>query len=153
MRSLNRVQLIGNLGQDPEVRYTNAGKGVCNFSVATTHEWKDADGGAQEKTEWHKVVAWGKLAEICGQYLAKGRQVFVEGRLQTRKWQGQDGTDRYTTEIVIDNMIMLGGREGGGRGGGRAASTGAGSQGGGFAPVEGPEPAGGKGFDDDDIPF
>ncbi len=146
MRSLNRVQLIGNLGQDPEVRYTNAGKAVCNFSVATSHTWKDAEGNPQEKTEWHKIVAWGKLAEICSQYLAKGRKVFVEGRLQTRKWQGQDGNDRYTTEIVIDNMIFLGGREGG-NGGSRPQA------GGGFAPVEKAAPAGGQGFDDDDIPF
>jgi len=148
MRSLNRVQLIGNLGQDPEVRYTNAGKAVCNFSVATSHTWKDGEGNPQEKTEWHKIVAWGKLAEICSQYLAKGRKVFVEGRLQTRKWQGQDGNDRYTTEIVIDNMIFLGGREGANSGGNPPAAGG-----GGFAPVEKPAAAGGKGFDDDDIPF
>jgi len=150
MRSLNRVQLIGNLGQDPEVRYTNAGKAVCNFSVATSSTWKDAEGSPQEKTEWHRVVAWGKLAEICSQYLAKGRKVFVEGRLQTRKWQGQDGNDRYTTEIVIENMIMLGGREGANSGGGNRPAA----SGGGFAPVEKPAAAaGGKGFDDDDIPF
>lgn len=148
MRSLNRVQLIGNLGQDPEVRYTNSGKAVCNFSLATTHTWKDADGNSQDKTEWHKVVAWGKLAEICSQHLTKGRMVFVEGRLQTRKWQGQDGADRYTTEVVIDNMIFLGGREGAASGGGRVT----GGQGG-AAPVEGSPPAGGQGFDDDDIPF
>jgi len=148
MRSLNRVQLIGNLGQDPEVRYTNSGKAVCNFSLATTASWKDAEGNAQDKTEWHKVVAWGKLAEICSQYLAKGRMVFVEGRLQTRKWQGKDGSDRYTTEVVIDNMIFLGGREGAGRGGSPA-----GAEGGGDARAESPTPAGAQGFDDDDIPF
>ncbi|RMF78260.1 MAG: single-stranded DNA-binding protein [Nitrospirae bacterium] len=148
MRSLNRVQLIGNMGQDPEVRYTNSGKAVCNFSIATTHTWKNADGVQQEQTEWHKIVAWGRLAEICGQYLHKGRKVYVEGRLQTRKWQGQDGTDRYTTEVVIDNMIFLGGREGGGNGGGRPADDGFQA-----APAEPAAPASSGGFDDDDIPF
>jgi len=148
MRSLNRVQLIGNMGKDPEMRYTTSGKPVCNFSVATSHTWKDADGTQQEKTEWHNIVAWGKLGEICNQYLNKGRQVFLEGRLQTRKWQGQDGGDRYTTEVVIDNMILLGGRDGGAPPNSRP--SGGGSQG---RPSYGGGEAGGPPMDDDDIPF
>ena len=147
MRSLNRVQLIGNMGKDPEMRYTTSGKPVCNFSVATSHTWKDPDGAQQEKTEWHNIVAWGKLGEICNQYLAKGRQVFLEGRLQTRKWQAQDGGDRYTTEVVIDNMILLGQRDGGGS---PSRSAGSGSQGGRTSyNNEGGNPP----LDDDDIPF
>jgi len=148
MRSLNRVQLIGNMGRDPEMRYTTSGKPVCNFSVATSHTWKDADGTPQEKTEWHNIVAWGKLGEICNQYLAKGRQVFLEGRLQTRKWQGTDGSDRYTTEVVIDNMILLGQREGGAPPNSRP--SGGGSQG---RPSYAGGEAGGPPMDDDDIPF
>jgi len=147
MRSLNRVQLIGNMGKDPEMRYTTSGKPVCNFSVATSHTWKDADGTQQEKTEWHNIVAWGKLGEICNQYLNKGRQVFLEGRLQTRKWQGTDGSDRYTTEVVIDNMILLGQRDGGAPAG---RPTGGGSQG---RPSYGGGEPGGPPMDDDDIPF
>jgi single-strand DNA-binding protein len=146
MRSLNRVQLIGNMGRDPEMRYTTSGKAVCNFSVATSHTWKDAEGTPQERTEWHNIVAWGKLGEICNQYLGKGRQVFLEGRLQTRKWQGQDGSDRYTTEVVIDNMILLGG----GRNEGGAPSR---------QPAEANHARTSSGggsssaMDDDDIPF
>ena len=104
---LNKVLIIGNLGKDPEVRYTSGGTQVCNFSVATTERWRDQGGQLQESTEWHRITAWGKLAEICGQYLRKGSKVYIEGKLQTRKWQDQSGQDRYTTEIVVREMKML----------------------------------------------
>lgn len=109
MSDLNRVMLIGRLGRDPESRYMPNGKAVVNFSVATSERWKK-DGEAQERTEWHNIVAFEKLAEIIAQYLKKGAQVFIEGKLQTRKWQDKDGKDRYTTEIVASSMQMLGGR-------------------------------------------
>lgn len=108
-RSLNKVTLIGNLTRDPEMRYTPNGSAVSTFGIATNRSWTPSDGGeTQEETEYHRIVAWGKLAEICSQLLFKGRKVYVEGRLQTRKWSGQDGVERQTTEIVIDNMIALG---------------------------------------------
>lgn len=111
MASLNKVLLIGNLGRDPESRYLPSGGAVCNFSIATTERYKDKSGQQQEKTEWHNIVMYNKLAEIAGQYLKKGSSVYVEGRLQTRKWQDKNtGADRYTTEIVADQMQMLGGR-------------------------------------------
>ncbi|GGD61565.1 single-stranded DNA-binding protein [Lacimicrobium alkaliphilum] len=117
-RGINKVILVGNLGQDPEVRYTANGKAVANLSIATSESWKDQSGQIQEKTEWHKVVLFGKLAEIAGEYLRKGSQIYVEGKLQTRKWQDQQGQDKYTTEIVLDPfngvMQMLGGGAGGG---------------------------------------
>ena len=113
MASVNKVILVGNLGRDPEVRYMPNGEAVCNFSIATTDTWKDKAGAKQEKTEWHNIVMYRKLAEIAGEYLKKGRPVYVEGRLQTRKWQTKEGQDRYTTEIIADQMQMLGGREGG----------------------------------------
>lgn len=106
-RSLNKVMLIGNLTRDPELRYTPSGVAVCNFGMATNRRWTDAEGGLQESTEFHRLVAWGKLAELCSQLLFKGRKVFIEGRLQTREWTGQDGTKRTTTEVVIDNMLVL----------------------------------------------
>jgi len=105
--NLNRAQIIGNLTRDPETRTTPNGQTVTNFSVATSFVWKDAAGVKQEKPEYHNIVAWGKLAEICQQYLGKGRKIYVEGRLQTRDWEGQDGVKRYRTEIVAENMIML----------------------------------------------
>ena len=114
MASVNKVILVGNLGRDPETRYTTGGDAVTNIRVATTDTWKDKNGEKQEKTEWHTVVFFGRQAEIAGEYLKKGRQVYVEGRLQTRKWQDKEGQDRYTTEIVADRMQMLGTREGGG---------------------------------------
>ncbi|WP_035059922.1 single-stranded DNA-binding protein [Andreprevotia chitinilytica] len=115
MASLNKVLLIGNLGRDPETRFLPSGGAVCNFSIATTENWKDKQTGQkQEKTEWHNISMYGKLAEIAGEYLKKGSSVYIEGRLQTRKWQDkQTGADRYTTEIVADQMQMLGGRGGG----------------------------------------
>ncbi len=113
MASVNKVILVGNLGRDPEVRYMPNGEAVCNFSIATTENWKDKSGVKQEKTEWHNIVMYRRLAEIAGEYLKKGRPVYVEGRLQTRKWE-KDGVTRYSTEIIGDQMQMLGGREGGG---------------------------------------
>ena len=164
MASVNKVILVGNLGRDPETRYMPDGGAITNISVATTEVWKDKNGEKQEKTEWHRVAFFGKLAEIAGEYLKKGSQVYIEGRLQTRKWQDKEGQDKYTTEIVCDTMQMLGGRQGMGEGGGRGAERGgdrgesAESRGG--PPPEGrPAPAGAKKpagkFDDmeDDIPF
>lgn len=111
MASVNKVIVLGNLGKDPEVRHLPNGDAVCNFSLATTESWKDKDGNKQDKTEWHNIVIFRKLAEIAGEYLKKGRPVYIEGRLQTRKWQDKEGKDRYTTEIVADQMQMLGGRD------------------------------------------
>src|SRR3972149_5589738 len=116
--SVNKVILLGNLGKDPEVRYMTSGEAMATITLATSETWKDKSGEKQEKTEWHRVVFFGKLAEIAGEYLKKGRQVYVEGKLQTRKWQDKEGQERYTTEIVADEMQMLGRREEGGGGGG-----------------------------------
>ena len=119
MASINKVILIGNLGRDPEIRYTPNGAAICNITIATSRNWKDKTSGDKvEETEWHRVVFYDRLAEIAGEYLKKGRPVYVEGRLKTRKWQDKDGKDAYTTEIVADQMQLLGGREGGGSGGG-----------------------------------
>ena len=107
---LNKVMIIGRLGKDPEIRHTQTNTAVANFTVATTDLWKDREGQQQEKTEWHRVVAWGRLGEICGQYLTKGKQVYVEGSLQTRQWEDQNGQKRYTTEIKALSMQMLGSR-------------------------------------------
>src|SRR6266568_8740734 len=126
MASLNKVMLIGNLGKDPEVRYTTAGTPVASFSSATSEKFKNKAGEWEERTEWHNITLWSRLAEIAGEYLAKGKTVYIEGRLQTRKWQDRDGKDRYTTEIVGEKMQMLSGKGdggGGGRqGGGKPAS-------------------------------
>src|SRR4051812_34347838 len=107
--SVNKVLLIGRLGNNPEIRYTNTGTAVANFNLATSESWNDKQGQKQERTEWHRVVVWGKLAELCEKYLAKGRQCFVEGRLQTRSWDDKDGNKRYTTEIVANTVQFLGG--------------------------------------------
>jgi single-strand DNA-binding protein len=165
MASVNKVILIGNLGRDPEVRYTPNGAAVCNLRIATTRNWKNRDSGEkQEETEWHSVVLYDRQAEVAGEYLKKGRPVYIEGRLKTRKWQDKDGNDRYTTEIVAETMQLLGGREG--MGGGAAADEGAG--GGGYSrggeersapaqrpPASKPATKSATGFDDmdDDIPF
>ena len=122
MASINKVIIIGNLGRDPETRYMPDGGAITNISVATTDKWKDKNGEMQEKTEWHRVAFFGKLAEIAGEYLKKGRSVYVEGRLKTRKWQDKDGVEKYTTEIIATDMQMLGSREG--MGGGAAADDG-----------------------------
>ena len=117
-RGINKVILVGNLGKDPEIRYTADGRAIANITLATSETWKDKNSGQQqEKTEWHRIVIFGKLAEIAGEYLRKGSQVYFEGKLQTRKWQDQSGQDKYTTEVVVDingQMQMLGGRSGGG---------------------------------------
>jgi single-strand DNA-binding protein len=109
-RGLNKVMIIGHLGRDPEMRYTPSGRPVTTFSVATSRSWKSADGEQHSETEWFNVVAWGSLAEICKQYLSKGRQVYIEGRLQTRRWEDDDGNKRTTTEIIAKEMVMLGER-------------------------------------------
>lgn len=115
MSSVNKVILLGRLGSDPEIKFTTSGQGVCNFSLATSERWKDKQGQPQERTEWHRVVAWGKLAELCAEYLAKGRQVYIEGSLQTREWE-KDGVKRYTTEIKARDVTFLGGKSEGGEG-------------------------------------
>jgi single-strand DNA-binding protein len=113
MAGINKVILVGNLGKDPEMRYTPGGLAVCNFSLATTEKKKDKEGKLQEKTEWHKVVVFDKLAEICGQYLSKGKQIYIEGKIQTRAWDDKAGVKRYTTEIVANTMQMLGHKDSG----------------------------------------
>jgi len=115
MGSVNRVILVGNLGADAELRYTGGGMAVANFRIATTEVWKDKDGQKQEQTEWHRISLWGKQAESVAQYLLKGKQVYVEGRIQTRKWQDKEGQDRYSTEIKADRVVLLGSGAGGGR--------------------------------------
>lgn len=138
-RGINKVILIGNLGADPEVRYTQNSTAIANLSVATSETWKDKQSGEQrEQTEWHRVVCYRRLAEIAGEYLRKGSKVYIEGRLQTRKWQGQDGKDNYTTEIVCNEMQMLDGRSGGGGQGGNFG----GNQGGFAAPQQGGQQGG-----------
>ncbi|RWX43963.1 single-strand binding protein [Candidatus Electrothrix marina] len=135
---INKVILIGNLGADPEQRFTQAGVAMSTFNVATSERWKGQDGQMQEQTEWHRIIAWRQLAEICNEYLHKGSRVYIEGKLQTRKWQDQNGNDRYTTEIVAREMKMLSPR---------GESGGSGGSGGDYDP--GPEPpSGGGGYDD-----
>ena len=159
MASVNKVILIGNLGREPETRYTTGGDAVTNLRIATTDTWKDKAGEKQEKTEWHTVVLFGRQAEIAGEYLKKGRSVYIEGRLQTRKYTDKDGVEKYATEIVADRMQLLGGREGGGGSGGDTEFAG-----GGGGRREGPAPTGGAKSGggskspaaddfDDDIPF
>ncbi len=158
MASVNKVILIGNLGRDPETRYTTGGDAVTNLRIATTETWKDKAGEKQEKTEWHTVVLFGRQAEIAGEYLKKGRPVYIEGRLQTRKYTDKEGVEKYSTEIVGDRMQLLGGREGGGGGGGdvefsagasasRPASGERGKAGGAAPKKSNPDDL------DDDIPF
>ena len=127
MASVNKVILIGNLGRDPETRYTTGGDAVTNLRIATTETWKDKSGEKQEKTEWHTVVLFGRQAEVAGEYLKKGRPVYIEGRLQTRKYTDKEGVEKYSTEVVGDRMQLLGGREGGGGGGGGDAEFSSGS--------------------------
>ncbi|GAC24246.1 single-strand DNA-binding protein [Paraglaciecola mesophila KMM 241] len=112
-RGINKVILVGNLGQDPEVRYMPNGNAVANLSIATSESWKDQQGQMQERTEWHRLTMYRRLAEVAGEYLRKGSQIYVEGKLQTRKWQDQQGQDKYTTEVIVDQMQMLGGKGGG----------------------------------------
>ncbi len=133
MASVNKVILVGNLGRDPELRFTGNGNPVANFTIATSSSWTGKDGQKQERTEWHRIVVWGKQAEICGQYLVKGKQVFIEGSLQTRSWDDRDGNKRYTTEVRAMRVLMLGKPEG--------------------KPQTEPAPPADPDFSDDDIPF
>ncbi|MFN2382887.1 MAG: single-stranded DNA-binding protein [Gemmatimonadota bacterium] len=160
-RSINKVILIGNLGKDPELRHTASGKAVASFSVATNRSWNAPDGTAHEETEWHNIVVWDRLAEICQQYLQKGRKVYLEGRLQTRSWDDKSGQKRYTTEIVANQMIILdapgGAGAGGARSGAAGAARGAGARAGRTADGGGDE-VGAEAFPetdeaDDDLPF
>lgn len=157
--SVNKVILVGRLGQNPEVRYTPSGSAVANFSVATNEAWTDKSGQKQERTEWHRIVVWGKLAELCSKYLEKGRQCYVEGRLQTRSWQDKDGQTKYSTEVQAQTVQFLGGQAGAGagnanydRGGANAGPSNnfSNDAGAGFAMAPAPtEPS----FTEDDIPF
>jgi single-strand DNA-binding protein len=147
MGSVNKVILVGNLGRDAELRYTAGGAAVATLNLATTEVWNDKGGQRQEKTEWHRVVLWGKQAETLTEYLTKGKQVYVEGRIQTRQWEDKDGQKRYTTEVKGDRVVLLSG--GGGGGGGRGRSTEREDAGGGFDEP----PAPGGEVTDDDIPF
>ncbi|MFZ3072764.1 MAG: single-stranded DNA-binding protein [Thermodesulfobacteriota bacterium] len=144
MAGVNKVILVGNLGKDPELRYAPSGMAIANFSIATTETWKDKSGAKQDKTEWHKIVAFNKLAEICGEYLNKGKQVYIEGRIQTRQWEDKDGNKRYTTEIVASTMQFLGAA--GGKGVAPQSASGGGAQEE-APPMENPPP------ELDDIPF
>ena len=167
MASVNKVILIGNLGRDPETRYTTGGDAITNLNIATSEQWKDKSGEKQERTEWHRVVLFGRQAEIAGEYLKKGRSVYIEGRLQTRKYTDKDGVEKYSTEIVGDRMQLLGSREGSGSGDvdfGGEGSRPSGSAGGGSSRPSGGSGGGGaKGSGapkrsnpddlDDDIPF
>ena len=151
MGSVNKVILVGNLGRDAELRYTPGGAAVATLNMATTEVWNDKSSGQkQEKTEWHRVVLWGKSAESLSEYLTKGKQIYVEGRLQTRKWQDKDGNDKYTTEIRGDRVVLLGGGGGGGTGGGRQPQRSSAPSGGGEHEPMG-EPI--SDLSDDDIPF
>lgn len=147
MASLNKVQLIGNLGKDPELRYTGSGQAVANFSLATSERWVTKENEKQERTEWHRVVVWGKQGENCAKYLKKGRSVYVEGRIQTREWKDKDGQTRYTSEIVAVHVLFLGGRD----------EAGGGSSYGESEPWAGQSPPEStnynESFSDDDIPF
>ena len=146
MASVNKVILVGNLGKDPEVRFTPSGRAVAKFSIATTESWMDQESGRQERTEWHNIVVWGKQAESCGQYLAKGRQVFIEGAIRSRSYDDKEGNKRYITEIIAQRVQFLGS----GSGGSRGASTeggGGGAAGGNF------DEFGGGQIPEDDVPF
>lgn len=138
MASVNKVILIGNLGADPELRYTATGTAVANFNLATKDTWTSKEGNKEEKTEWHRIVAWARLAEICGEYLAKGKQVYIEGKMRTRSWEDRDGNKRYTTEVLAQTMQMLGSP------GDRGVSE---------KEFGGGEPQGGGPFPEEDIPF
>jgi single-strand DNA-binding protein len=170
MASVNKVILLGNLGRDPETRYTTGGDAVCNLNIATSEQWKDKSGEKQEKTEWHRVVLFGRQAEIAGEYLKKGRSVYIEGRLQTKKYTDKDGVEKYSTEIVGDRMQLIGSARdaggggdaefagagsGGGGGGARRESGGGGGGGGGGGSAAKPGAPAKKNVDDfdDDIPF
>jgi single-strand DNA-binding protein len=159
---VNKVILVGYLGADPDMRYTPSGQGVCELRLATSESWNDKNGQRQERTEWHRIVVWGKRAEVCSKYLSKGRQVFVEGRIQTRTYDDKDGNKRYITEIIANDVQFLGGggRDGGGGGGGGGGGRGKGTDDGPPPPSDGDfggygggGGGGGGGGPDDDIPF
>lgn len=141
---LNKVQLIGHLGADPELRYTEGNVPVVSFNVATNESYKDQNGNLVDRTEWHRIVAWRKLAELLGEYLRKGSKVYLEGKLQTRQWDDKDGNKRYTTEVVVSEFVFLDSK---GSGGGERGASGPGT------PPVPPEPASGGGKEDDDLPF
>ena len=145
--SVNKAILVGNLGKDPEVRFTGTGRAVCKFPLATTTSWNDNDGNKQERTEWHNIIVWGKQGENCGKFLSKGRQVFVEGEIRSRSYDDKDGNKRYITEIIAMNVRFLGGGAGGGRG------AGGGDPGFPEEPAMGMGGGGAAANDDDDIPF
>jgi len=147
MAGVNKVILIGNLGRDPEIRYTQGGQPVANFTLATSESFNTREGKREERTEWHRIVVWGKTAELCTQYLAKGRTVYIEGRLQTREWEDKEGQKRRTTEVVAQTVQFLGGPRGAGGGAGAGAGGAAPREGGGFGGGEDAPPPG------DDIPF
>jgi single-strand DNA-binding protein len=162
--SVNKAILIGNLGADPEVRYMPSGQPVCNFNLATNEQWTDREGQRQERTEWHRVVVFGRQAELCKEYLSKGRQAYIEGRIQTREWEDRDGNRRWTTEVVAQIVRFLGRRGGGGGGASMGGRTMDGPQPAGpedlapeqpssQAPSEAPSVGASETFDDDDIPF
>jgi single-strand DNA-binding protein len=176
MASLNKVILIGNLGKDPEIRYTQSNQAVATFSLATTDNWTGQDGNKQERTEWHRIVAWGKLADLSQRFLAKGRQVYIEGRIQSREWTDKDGNKRNTTEVIASSILFLGSRnaQGGDYGAPQGATSqspstssyggssyGSGSYGGGkpqvaeasYPGTESEQPFGDAGITDSDIPF
>jgi len=148
MAGVNKAILVGNLGRDPEMRQTQNGQTVVNFTLATSESWTDRNGERVERTEWHRIVAWGKTAELCAKYLSKGRTVYVEGRIQTREWEDKDGNKRYTTEINAQTVNFIGPRTGGGGGSTDGGSFGGGSQTGGAGGGSDAPPAA-----DDDIPF
>jgi single-strand DNA-binding protein len=153
---VNKVILVGNLGKDPEVRYTPGGQAVANFTIATNEAWTGKDGQKQERTEWHRIVVWGKTAENCGEYLSKGRQVYIEGRLQTREWTNKEGAKQYTTEVVANQVLFLQGGERGQRGGARQGSGAPADDFGGGPPPPGMDESAGGGApakSEDDIPF
>jgi single-strand DNA-binding protein len=149
MAGVNKVILIGNLGRDPELRYTASGTAVANFTLATSENIRTKDGGREDRTEWHRIVAWARTAELCAQYLSKGRSVYIEGRLQTREWEDKEGQKRRTTEIVANTVQFLGGRGQGGGGGSAPPMGGGGGGGGGGGMPDGGATPGGS----DDIPF
>ncbi|MBS0464837.1 MAG: single-stranded DNA-binding protein [Proteobacteria bacterium] len=156
-RGINKVILVGNLGNDPETKYTQGGMAICSISLATTSVRKDKDGNTQERTEWHRVKLFGKLGEIAGEYLRKGSQCYIEGSIRYDKYTGKDGVERYSTDIIADEMQMLGGRSGGSGGGGgerpERAERSAPRPSGGSTGASRPAPSAGDDFPDDDIPF
>ncbi len=152
---INKVILIGNLGIDPELRFTQSGTPVASFRIATSERWKDKEGNQQEQTEWHNIVAWGRLGELCNEYLNKGSKVYIEGKLKTRKWQDQNGNDRYTTDIVARDVQFLTprGESGGGGGVYDPGPAAGGSPGGGYEDDSSSGPSGGGGGTGNDVPF